>query len=214
MGVHAPVAPRIPFILSAVYILTAGFDYGLYYFTSKGTTYVLYITNEENQLTKLSLDAEIDESSAEPSNHNFTTLGGNHVPSFNESYAYIQVGRDIIEVGLDTESPLVRRTHRNEWQEKERFVQDHKVNRRDGIISGEFVTVNSTKHYFCYIPYMQQRVYCRVIEDYIITGNGGEKIIEFSSTPEDFYLSSEGNRLIGNKCVGSKVYQVFDEPLY
>ena len=198
-----------------MHCIPAGFDYGLYSFLSKvEDPYVLYFSNKDSlvELTRLFLGEE-DVSSTEPTNHNFTTLGGNHPPLFRENYVYIPFGTDIIEVNLNTEPPIAHR------KKNESAVQDphlHEVNRRNGIVSGEFVTISQNKHYFCFIQYMQPTITCRVIEDSIVKSeNSGNKEIEFpESLLPGVFLSSTDNRLIVKRCVESEVYQVLDEPLF
>ena len=178
---------------------------------------MLYFSNKENriELTKLLLDEEDIVSSTEPTDHNFTTLGGHNSPSFHDNYACIPFGRDIIEVNLNAQPPIARRKNLYAYESAVQDPHFHKVDHRNGIVSGEFITVSQNKHYFCYIPYMQPSITCRVIEDMVKSENDGNKQIEFpgSLLPGVFSLSSMDNRLIVKRCVDSEVYQVLDEPL-
>jgi hypothetical protein len=181
---------------------------------------VLYFSNKENRvvLTKLLLDEEYIVSSTEPTDHNFTTLGGHNSPSFHDNYACIPFGRDIIEVNLNAQPPIARRKNLYAYESAVQDPHFHKVERRNGIVSGEFITVSQNKHYFCFIQYMQPNIItCRVIEDMVKSENGGNEVefkVPESLLPGVFSLSSMDDHLIVKRCVESEVYQVLDEPLF
>lgn len=112
--------------------------------------------------------------------------------------------------------------HEIEWKQvDEKFVKNqipHIVNQRSGIVSGTFVTVSPTKHYFCHLEYMQLVIKCDVIEDCIKSGNCGNKTIELPTTllPGDVYLRPYENHLIVKWCVLLEGHQdqILDETLY
>ena len=111
--------------------------------------------------------------------------------------------------------------HETEWQQvDEKFVKNqipHIVNRRSGIVSGTFVTVSPTKHYFCHLGYMQLVVKCDIIEDCIKSGDCGNTIeLPSMLLPGDVYLHSDENHLIVKRCVPLEGHQdqILDEPLH
>ena len=194
-----------------------GFEYGLYYFITRGESYVAYLSNDDGDtiITKLFMPYSADygegvasgsgERNASRINHSFTELiSSQKLYVVLGHCAYVAIGQEVIELILNAEPPYIvnriqighkptqieahgfgrmitlkvyyedednsfkatyhKDKNRNWRLNTEGHQEVHDVTSRRKIITGEFVTVSSVLHYFCYIEAMQFGISCVHVE--------------------------------------------------